>query len=300
MAAGPSYPFYLSTLWEPPYRAMRIADVLGPAEQSGVDDFKQLQQDNVSYHSRELTPHILRAFADDSTDETPAHHALEYLRNWDFRCSQEDIATSIFNVFFVRLLHNTFEDEMGSGLFGDFIYYSGIPYRAMSGIIRKDSSAWFDDVRTARIESRDDIIRASFHDALNELAGRFGQGMKTWRWGAMHQVHFSHPFGERAPLELIFNNGPFPIGGIATTVNKADYKLGSPYNFFSGPSMRQIVDLADPSTAYMVLPLGQSGQPLQDHFDDQTTFWLKGGYRTTTLDMEKVRNTGWRKLILTP
>jgi penicillin amidase len=64
--------------------------------------------------------------------------------------------------------------------------------------------------------------------------------------------------------------------------------------------MRQIVDLAKPGTAYMVTPLGQSGQPLQSHYDDQTTIWLKGGYRKTTLDFEEVRNSNWQKLILTP
>jgi penicillin amidase len=189
---------------------------------------------------------------------------------------------------------------MGHDLFEDFIYFSAIPYRATSKILPTDSSAWFDDVRTARVESRDDIIRTSLLEALNELAGRLGTEMKTWRWGTLHQVLFAHPFGERKPLDLVFNVGPFPIGGSATTINKADYRLGAPYDFFSGPSMRQIVDLAKPGTAYMVTPLGQSGQPLQSHYDDQTTIWLKGGYRKTTLDFEEVRNSNWQKLILTP
>lgn len=295
-----AYPYYLSTLWEPPYRYRRIEDLLGAAEKFSAEDFQQIQQDIVTYHGREITPFILKAFEHDTLERPGVKPALEYLRNWDFRCTQYDIATTIFNEFWVRLLHNTYEDEMGPDIFRDFLYYGAIPYRVTSQLIAKDSSAWFDDVSTPGVESRDDIVRKSLLEAIGTLGNDIGLEMKNWQWGKIHTVVFSHPFSSRKPLDRVFNAGPFPTGGSATTINKADYLLGQPFACVVGVSMRQIVDLASPARAFTVIPLGESGQPLNTHYDDQVTLWLNGGYHRITIDWKELETTKYDHLTLSP
>ena len=297
---GEEYPYYLSTLWEPPSRYQRITNLLAESEKSSTDDFKLIQQDVVSLYSKEVTPFIIEAFKGDTTVNPSITTALEYLHNWDYRCTTNDVATTIFNEFLVRLMHNTYEDEMGTTVFNNFIFYSAIPYRVTARLLAADSSFWFDNVNTPRIETKNDIIKQSFAEALDTLRYTLGDEMKNWQWGSIHQIEFAHPFGSRKPLNHVFNVGPFPDGGSATTVNKGDYKLSNPFHVFSAPSMRQIVDLANPEQAFIVNQLGQSGQPLNQHYNDQTPLWLNGDYRTVTIDWKLIQSQGWDKLELRP
>ena len=94
--------------------------------------------------------------------------------------------------------------------------------------------------------------------------------MKTWQWGLIHTVTFRHPFGNQPPLGAIFNIGPFPIGGSGTTLNNGEYYLATPYQVTLGPSMRQIIDFSDINGARSVIPTGESGQPMHEHYSDQT------------------------------
>jgi len=294
-----SYPFYISTLWEPNSRYDRIKDLLS-LEKISAEDCKQFQQDMVSYFLRDLTKQILDAFSKDSVNNPTITDALVYLRNWDYRTTSSDIASAIVNTFFVHLLHNIFEDELGKEVFNDFIYPIMIPLRVTSQLLQRDNALFFDDVRTDTIETKEMIIQKSFLQAIDELKKTYGSEMKKWQWGSMHQVTFEHPFGKRKPLDRVFNVGPFPVGGDEETINRGAYKLTEPYKLFAATSMRQIVDMSKPAYAYRILTLGQSGQPLHKHYKDQVSLWLNGGYRQTTIDWNEIKNQKWEHLILKP
>jgi len=295
-----AYPWYLSTLWEPPSRIQRIRELLQGTAQFTADDFKRMQQDVVSPYARETTDLLLSVCSSGPVADTMMAAALGYLRNWDFRFSAGDIATSIFNEFYVKLLENTYRDEMGDSLFRSFTEFGAIPVRVTSALLAAGGSPWFDDVRTGAQESRNDIIRKSLRDALDTLAGTMGRVMKEWRWGKLHSVTFRHPFGAREPLDRIFNVGPFPVAGGGTTVSKTEYKASSPYDVTVGPSMRQVVDLARPLEGFYVLTGGQSGQPLHEHYDDQAPLWLNGGYIRVSSDWAEIGEAPWDRLTLEP
>jgi len=140
----------------------------------------------------------------------------------------------------------------------------------------------------------------SLGDALSSLTGKMGAVMKEWRWGNLHTVTFRHPFGARSPLERIFNVGPFPVAGGLTTINKTEYADSDPYTVTVGPSMRHVVDLARPAESYLVLTGGQSGQPLNEHYDDQAPLWLNGGYVRVTTDWDEIDAAPWDRLTLEP
>ncbi len=298
--ADNAYPYYISTLWEPPSRIERISQLLRSAEKFTVEDFKAFQQDLYSPYARDLVAALLVVYKDTSNADHETSEALNYLRNWDYRFTQTDIATTIFNSFFVHLLRNTYEDEMGEDVFHDFVFFAAIPYRVTGQLLASDSSSWFDNVKTEHVETKDDILRASLADALSELRTSLGMEMKNWRWGTIHTVTFKHPFGSRKPLDNIFNIGPFPLSGGGTTVNRSEYKFTSPYSVAVGASVREIVDLAHPDEAFMVITSGQSGQPLNQHYDDQTPLWLNGGYHQVTIDWDNIRRQHWQLLTLEP
>ena len=58
--------------------------------------------------------------------------------------------------------------------------------------------------------------------------------------------------------------------------------------------------LADPAVAYTVITSGQSGQPLQRHYDDQVPLWLNGGYLRMTIDWNTIEHGDYDHCELRP
>ncbi len=284
--ADKNFPYYISDLWEPPSRIERLREVLGrTGEGFSVQDFQRLQNDTYSYAAREITPYIFAAFADSTQWQPEEKTLLEYLRNWNFFFTRDDIATSIYQMFLVRLLENTYKDEMGDALYHDWVILVNVPIRVTTRLLKEGNSPWFDDRTTPdRIETRDDIVRKSLREAGEELRRRRGPDPKLWQWGALHTVTLGHPFGLRKPLDRIFNLGPYPVGGASTALTSFEYSFNDPFAAAVGPSYRQIFDLGNDRELRAILPSGQSGQVFHPHYDDQTRLWLNGGYRIERRD----------------
>lgn len=275
-----TYPYHISDLWEPASRIQRLDDVLGKeGEAFSQKDFERLQNDSFSPYARDLLPFVVNAFRDSVHTLPDGERVFEYLRNWHYQFTPDDIATAIYQQFLVRMIRNTFADEMGEDLFHDWVILGNIPLRVIARLIRDGSSAWFDDVRSPEVETRDDIIRRSLREAVADLHDRFGNDMKVWRWGELHTVTLRHLLGMRKPLDRIFNIGPFPVAGGATALVSGEYDLNHPFEVTVGPSFRQIFDLGAEGELRSVLPSGQSGQVFHVHYSDQTRLWLNGGYR---------------------
>jgi penicillin amidase len=276
-----SYPYYVSDLWEPESRIVRLRSMLGvPGVKLSVRDFETLQTDTYSSYAHEMIPLIVKVLRDSSVSATVDPRVLEYFLNWDSRFTKEDIAPAIYHHFLVRLIRNTLADEMGEELFHDFVILTNVPLRVIARLVKEGTSTWFDDVRTPEVETRDDILKKSLRDALADLERERGGDMRTWRWGEMHTVTIQHPFGLQKPLDKIFSLGPFPIDGGPTALISGEYDLNKPFAVRVGASYRMIFDLGNPGGYRAVLTSGQSGQVFHRHYDDQTPLWLHGAYRT--------------------
>lgn len=277
-----SYPYHISDLWEPSSRILRLRYVLGN-DSTGftVDDFQRLQVDDFSTFAQDLLPLIINAAQDSSFTDSDKERIVEYLRNWNCRFAREDAATTIFQQFFVRLLYNTYADELGEDLFHDWVILSNVPVRVTQQLLRDGTSHWFDDVRTPEIETRDMIIRKSLQEAVLMLRAKCGNDMKTWRWGDVHTVTLRHPFGFVKPLDKVFNIGPYPAAGGTTAIVSGEFSFNDPFAVTVGPSFRQIFDMKT-GEIRSVVPGGASGQVYHQHYRDQVEMWLNGVCRTET------------------
>jgi penicillin amidase len=112
-------------------------------------------------------------------------------------------------------------------------------------------------------------------------------------------VTFKHFLGDQPMINRIFNIGPFPMSGSHTTINSTSYSFNDPYNFFVGPSMRMIIDMANPSKAEVINPPGQVGHPFSKHYRDQAEFWVRGLYITLETDTTLIRHSNFELLELT-
>lgn len=293
-----TYPYHISDLWEPPSRIERLRDVLGKQEAFSVEDFQRLQNDKFSLAAKEMLPFILAACEDNTLGIDEERAVFEYLHNWNFVFAKEDIATMIYQQFFIHLLKNIYNDEMGDDLYHDWLVVANIPMRVTTKLIEEGTSSWFDDVATDSIENRDQIIRKSMVDAISSLQKTLGPDIKRWRWGDVHTVTLRHPFGLRKPLDRIFDLGPYPYDGASTTLMSGEYSYDEPFAAVIGASFRFVVDFGQPHEMRSILSSGQSGQAFHYHFSDQTPLWLHGAYRTLRL---RVLESGqYERLLLEP
>ena len=292
--------YYISNNWEPPWRAERIVELLSRHERLTLEDHQRIQLDLFSPQARTLVPHILLAYRGIEPEREDIKTALNYFRNWNYVMREEDVSTTLFESFLLRIMHNTFADELGPAVSSLYDTLGSKPLVAITGLFEQDSSAWFDDIRTEPVETKNMMIRKSLGEALEGLQLRFGGELKEWRWGDIHQVEFRHVFGQNSLLRGQFNVGPFPVGGSHSTVWKGDFWIRDPFGNHLGPSARMIFDLTDVNNTRTVVPPGQSGHVYHRDYDNQAALWRNGAYKVEPMDRVSLENMETTLLILRP
>ena len=308
-----NYPYYLTYFWEPPSRIETIDAFLSSHDTLGVNDFKKLQNSVFSTQAEQVTKEILPVLENASSDTLIAK-ALPYLKNWDYKYETSETAASIFDVFFSDLTKNTLSDEMGDKAYKMFTKLQLLPYRVEDNLlVTADSmTSFFDDISTPEVETKDEIILKSMRQAIQFLSDSLGNKPLNWRWERLHTITFQPIlFGRaaKAPgastaLKMIVNNilakGPYPARGNGVCVSNGEYSWQDPYQMILGPSIRRIVDFSDPGNIWSILPAGESGNPLSDHYDDQMKMWLKGQYRVLSQNMSIVKSQPHKTMRLAP
>ena len=300
--------YFISNYWEHPSRIKRIDEFLNAKDKFSAEDFKELQNDLFSFHAKEVVPFILDACKEDSLFTYEASkdansvysESYLFLKHWDYRMMPDSRGAAIFNVFFQKLLSNLYKDELGESLFESFIKLSNIPARVTTQLLTNKNSPWWDNVRTKHVETRDEVILQSLKDAIEFLSKRLGREPGGWTWEKLHHLTFEHPIGKQKPFDYLFNVGTYDVGGNSTTVNNTEYHYSdSTFKTLVGASMRRIVDMSDIAHPQSVLTLGQSGQPFNKHYYDQTTMWLNGQYKKYSMNTSEIVKSS-EALILKP
>jgi len=310
LIAGKNFPFYISNAWEPTSRIERITELIQQTGKLDVKIFQQMQNDVVSIHARRMLPGLLKLLdeavqPDSANGNRPTLNEEEknarlLLSTWDGGETPESVPAALFQVWTEEFLLATIKDELGDTLFKAYAAWSSLAIRALEYLAQHPESPWFDDRGTPEIETAPHIALRSYRKTLQFLRENFGEIMADWQWGKIHQLQLEHPLGKQQPLDQLFNAGPFPLGGSADTINKGEYRLTAPYGVFAGPSVRRIVDLADPENSWSVIPGGQSGQALSEHYQDQLELWRQGKYRTVSMSREAIAAGSKNTLVLQP
>ncbi len=306
------FKYHISNLWEPPSRIERITQLLNSKEKHSEQDFMNYQMDFVSPYAKTIVKYIIDAFKDVKITDSNLKLSLELLSEWNYDLNKYYQAPAIYLTTYKYLLENIYEDKMGNDLFNQFVFMANVPYRSILKLLDNPSSVWWDDVNTDVREGRDEIIRKSVSDALTYLENEIGSEVKTWQWGRIHKVVFKHPFsGNFSPLDDYINIGPYEIGGDGTTIFNTEYSFSEsvekypvfrhkPFENDLGPSMRFLYDFSKPDQFYLILTTGQSGNVMSDHYSDMALMWLEGKYMKISTDVNKIKNSSNKLLILSP
>jgi penicillin amidase len=274
--------FFISNHWEPDSRIKRIEEMLAITEKYSVRDAQIMQSDVLSPYARELCKisvpileNLTKIMSQSEKD------ALELIKNWDYIISPVGPSSAIYNVFFERLVYNTFYDELGERIYRQYTFVSNVPTRRLMELLQSGNDKLFDDISTDEEENINFVIYKSFNEAIKELRDIFNTNdMNQWNWGELHILELKHLLSENELLEPSLNTNPMAIGGNNTTINNTEYKIFDPFEAVLGSSMRFIADLND-TIVFTALPGGISGDPVNPHYINQVRLWLNGGYIKT-------------------
>lgn len=294
--AGILYPGY----YLPEDRAKRIVQLLEPKNNWNKEAMSAMINDVTS----SVAPGIVKEFTDlmdYNSFSKNEQKAIDVLQLWDGSNNTDQVAPTIYNKWIHLYLKNTFEDELGSTLFTQFLA-THLSKRVVADQIKKDSSIWWDNVATKnKTETKKEILSKSLVEAVSFLEKQLGNEIKEWNWGKVHTLEHGHPLGKVASLKNYFNVGPFSMNGAREVINNRifDYTDSGLYKINAGPSTRRIIDFSDIENSISILPTGESGNPFSKHYKDQAEMYNKGEFRKMKLNEEEIKKVS-TKLIISP
>ena len=295
------YPHFISGDWASGDRGQRIVDMIEDKIAGGgkitADDLAQIQFDSRSLPAETYIPLLTGLSSDDSQVQA----AIERLRGWDMQENQDSVPATLFEIFFMNLISNVLADDIGEDNLEKIPGATQIIF--MHDLASQPEARWWDDAGTAQKESREDILLQSLADAISWLEENAGTNMNAWKWGRIHTITFEDAIlgaSGVAPIEAIFNRGPFPLDGSRDLVNAQSWSNSEPAQVGAHPSMRMIVDMSNLEVSRSVIPTGNSGHPYNEHYDDQMPLWLSGQTHPMLYGREAVEAAAVDHLILQP
>ncbi|HZY42721.1 MAG TPA: penicillin acylase family protein, partial [Anaerolineae bacterium] len=277
---GPDYKYFISMDWDRGWRARRIVDLIEAKDKLSPDDIAAIQGDSLNLSAQQIVPYLA-----DIQVTGDAQKVLDTINSWDFFEKRDSVGAAAYEVFWLNLLRNTLDDELGD-LAPDYVNGGDLNRVAMIQLLAKSDSKWWDNVTTSAVETREDILKKSIEDAAVQLTAELGNDPAGWKWSKIHTATFKSQALGDSPVGFVFNRGPFEVDGGTATVNNTGTggnfskaysnppaKLNAIFAERTVPSLRQIIDLGDLGASRFIHTTGEIGLPTHPHYDDFIDKW---------------------------
>jgi penicillin amidase len=256
--------------YDAPYdRAARMSQRLAGDESVTAADLQSIQNDVWSRAAARQVPALIAAITPLAA-RLPAREraALDSLRAWDFVARRWRVAPTLARSWWAAYTRRARME-----------WLPGLALATLTGEAPDTLT------HAGRPESRAASAAAALGAALDTLTTKLGPDLPRWTWARAHRARFTHPLAAR---EARFATTPVPEDGDGSTVCVGGSR--APWNFdvTHGPAYRHVVDLADTSTSWFVVPPWNSadGSP---HGPDLSALWANHGYAPLRLDWDAVR-----------
>ena len=290
------YDYFLSRDWDYGYRAARIVHLIERRAAEGpltAQDMRRIQMDSEMWIGKRLT-----AALDEVDIDGPAGDAVDLLTTWDVQNEASSPAAAYANVLWSNLVQNLFaEREEPLPIDGQ-----GRLFTVVAALLDDPADPLWTNP-AIDVDGMDEMLALSAEEAYDELSGLQGTDVDAWRWGDLHAITLTNDtLGSSgiAPIEALFNRGPFPVSGGASVVNATGWELGTSYATTTVPSMRMVIDLSDFDASTWVHLTGASGHAFHEHYTDQTEDWSVGIQRPWAFSAKAVDAAATQTLVLTP
>lgn len=292
------YAHFLGSDWDYGWRAARITDLIDRAVANGkvtADDMSAIQADQEFWMGKRLTA----AYAGVTLDDEKAQRALDLLSTWDAQNAADSPAAAYANVLWDELAQDLFSRRDDPAPLGG----QGRLFLVVDTLLDDPDSPWWTN-KTIDVDGQSEMLARAAMDAYDRLVALQGDNPDAWNWGALHAITLtSGTFGESgiAPIEALFNRGPFPVGGGSSVVDATGWYLGSgSFETTTVPSMRMTVDLSDLDASRWNHLTGTSGHAFHPNYTDQFEAWQERRQTPWLFTLDNVLEAATNTLILTP
>jgi len=270
---GAEYPYLLTRDWDYGWRAARIVDLLQRKAAMGeltADDMRDIQADNQFAMGMQLSA----AYTDVATDRRGPDAALDMMRSWDAQNDAGSGTAAFANVLWDQLVLDMFVHgrENPAPVTGQ-----GRLFLVVDALLDDPDSEWWTNAELG-VSGQDEMLEHAASEAYDRLVARQGDNPSRWSWGSLHALALrSDTFGSSgiAPIEALFNRGPYAVGGGSSVAHATGWQVGEGFETVTVPSMRMIVDLADFDASGWNHLTGTSGHTFHPNYVDQTAAWQR-------------------------
>ena len=281
-----AYPYFITHDWEAPWRTARIYQLLEARQKMTVADMLRIDSDIYSLEDKWLVGWLIKAAKARPPQNPQMQEALGILGKWNGEARMHSPAPLICKFTRQALLERLLRPKLGK----DYRFYHwGLRWTFVDNALQNQWARWLPpgdaDFNVTLMESLQDALRrvARLTGTADEL---------RWQWGRTIPLLFRHPLDALPLMKYIFDVGPFPQRGMATTVKATTPDLG--------PSMRMVVDFAHFNHSVNNLPLGESGQIFSPYYKDQFSAWYAGRSFRMLFSNHAVSAAAVHKLTLEP
>ena len=144
------------------------------------------------------------------------------------------------------------------------------------------------------------MIRAAAPRARASIEALQGKDPAAWAWGKAHTLSFVSPLRRSGAGQELAGGFTVQRPGSGETLNRGVYDFQKPFavNFF--PSMRVVVDFADPDKINAVVAGGVSERHFQPHQNDQARILVAGERRSWWFNPKQVEAHAKSRATLLP
>lgn len=270
--------------WADSSRAKRINAVLSANKKFSRADMEYLQFDYFSIPASRLVPFLKNlAFADPKTDSLK-----NLLLAWDYLLLKNTVAAGVYMAWEKKLVERAYP------LF--------VPEKArvvIRGVSLRKVIGWITENRH-ELNNRNTFLQRSFEEAVQQLSEKLGTDTKKWNYGqpAYHHVFIKHPLSNVLSDSLlrIFNCGPLPRGGSASTPNVTSNNDNQNH----GATFRMIADVSNWDNTVFTNAPGQSGDARSPFYDNLLEGWANDKHFPVYFTRSKIETNTREKWVLIP
>ncbi|MEP5569082.1 MAG: penicillin acylase family protein [Halioglobus sp.] len=289
------YPHVYSTHFSDAWRYRRLMELMVP-DTISADDHWAATTDIKNLLAERMAPSMAELFSRDAE----LSELADLLRRWDYFDEKDAAAPLVFQSVLRNLVSETFADDMGAQLLKDYLNNQYYWKERFFQMYEQNDKQWFDDSRTDKQESRDDLVMRAGRLALAEISDQFGDDPANWHWGEAHSITLFHPFipGEKAAHWI--GGGTHRFEGSSETLRRGMYLFGEDYTARSIDSMRLVIDLSDDEKVEAHYPGGASERwfdPWNKNFLDA---WLSNEKRYWWFSDKAISENTDTELLLSP
>ncbi|SFQ24161.1 penicillin acylase family protein, partial [Tranquillimonas alkanivorans] len=257
-----------------------------------------VQQDVVSAVARTLLPLMARELWFDApavrgegiTSSTLRSDVLNRLASWNGEMERLAPEPLVFWAWARALQQRILQDEFPAA---DHVWRRPRPDFLHAVLSDREGSAIWCDVRLSkRRETCDELLLASFDDALNWIIDRYGDDPSSWSWGSEHVMVMKwSAIRSGSVLDGVADLKAFAGGGPYTQKSTLfDEGEANPFESRSGTNFQAVMTLGEDTASHFIAPAGQSGHPLSRFYDNLFSRWKHADYLDMSSDLSIARS----------